>query len=68
MSVPTRGEVYAKLLESMRMCEEHSAMMAHLYNAEGLRGTELGRAWLRVSENFNRMNKGITMLATRGLN
>lgn len=50
------------------MAEEHSAMMAHLYNAEGTKGTDLGRAWLQVSEQFNRMTKGITQLAMRGLN
>jgi hypothetical protein len=34
MSVPTRGEIYSKLLHHIHMAEEHSATMAHLHNTE----------------------------------
>jgi len=61
MSIPTTGETFAKLLETVRMAEEHSAMMAHLVNAQG--DSELAKSWLIISEKFKHMQNPIIKLA-----
>ena len=65
MSIPTRGEVFSKLIEHLRLAQEASAMMAHLDNAEGK--TQTGRMWLHFSElQAEIVNKSIE-LAKRGI-
>ena len=66
MGTPTRGEVYAQLLEHCRKAEEAAAMLGHLANAEGNTGTNFARAWLMVSEQFKKMQYAVTELAMSG--
>lgn len=65
MSVPTKGETYAKLMEHLRKAQEESAMLAHLFNMENNNPYSLH--WLAVSENFKRTQYIVTALAKRGL-
>ena len=62
MSIPTTGETYSKLMEYLRKSEEEAAMMSHLVRAQG--DTELANSWLKVSENFKKMQHSLTLLAT----
>ena len=66
MSVPTFGDEYSQLMEHLRRCEEHAAMIAHLHNANDNRG--LAIAWLQVSENFKKTQHTLTKLAMGKLN
>jgi hypothetical protein len=66
MSIPTTGETYSKLMEYLRKAQEESAMMSHLVNAQGDR--ELSTSWLKVSENFRKMQHLLTQLAMGKLN
>lgn len=67
MSVPTQGEVFSKLIENLRMCQEHSAMLAHLINAEspkiGSPDSVKARGWLAVSEAMRLMELKVIDLA-----
>lgn len=64
MSVPTRGETFAKLIEHMRKAQEDAAMMAHLHNTEGNdMDKALARGWLGITELIDRMIYQITELA-----
>jgi hypothetical protein len=65
MSIPTVGETYSRLMEHLRKSQEEAAMMAHLVR-DGDR--ELSRMWLRVSENFKKLQHSITNLAKGRLN
>jgi hypothetical protein len=66
MTIPTEGETYSKLMEHLRQAQECAAMMAHLHNANDHR--EAAKSWLVVSENFRKMQRTLTELATRKLN
>jgi len=61
MSVPTEGECYARLMEHIIRCEEESAMLAHLCNANDHRSKAL--QWLNVSEFFRQMQVKLTSIA-----
>lgn len=64
MSLPTHGEIYAKLHEHLRLAQEDAAMLAHLRSAEGDdKGRALGMGWLVVSEALKLMMYKITQLA-----
>lgn len=65
MTIPTKGETFAKLTEHIRRAQEESATLAHLANADDDR--RLAQGWLTVSELFRRMLHEVTELATRGL-
>lgn len=68
MSIPTKGETYAKLMEHLRYAQEDSAMLAHLNGAEGDSGGRLlASGWLHIFEGLKRMQEQVTVLATRGL-
>lgn len=66
MSVPTQGEVFAKLLEHVRYAQEGAAMYAHLCRANG--DTVRADGFLRASEGFKRTVKLLTELATKHIN
>lgn len=66
MSVPTRGEEFAKLIEYLRKAQETSAMLSHLYRDDGNKTKALG--WVTISEGLKQMQKACTMIATKGLN
>ncbi len=64
MSVPTRGETYAKLIEHLRQAQDDAAMMAHLHNTEGNDMDKLlARGWLGTSEMLKLIAYQITELA-----
>lgn len=65
MSLPTRGESYAKLIEYLRKAQEEAATLAHLHADDGNRTKS--RGWLVVSEGLKLMQKNCTTIATKGL-
>ena len=64
MSIPTRGEEYAKLIEHTRKAQESAAMLAHIVRDESRVKAE---GWLAVSEAFKLLGYKIGHLATKGL-
>lgn len=67
MSIPTKGETFARLLEHLRLAQEDAAMMAHLENSQGQSGTLIAKGWLGVSELIKRMIHQVTEMAMKGL-
>ena len=65
MTIPTKGESFAKLIEHIRLAQEDSATLAHLSNANDER--QIAIAWLAVSEMLKKVQHNITQLATKGL-
>lgn len=65
MSIPTKGDEFAKLIEHIRKAEEHAAMLSHLYADESRMKQ---KSWLQVSELMKRMAVTVTDIATKGLN
>lgn len=65
MSIPTRGEEFAKLIEFLRKAQETAAMLSHLYRDDGNKTKALG--WMAVSEGLKQMQKASTEIATKGL-
>ena len=64
ISVPTQGEVFAKLLERIRLAQEDAAMLAHLTRAMGGRKDHaIADGWIAVSELFKRVQYQVMMLA-----
>jgi hypothetical protein len=63
MSVPTKGEKFAELVEHLRLAEEAAAMLGHLHADED---KTMSHGWLGVSQLLNRTVKAVTDLATRG--
>ena len=69
MTVPTRGEIYSKLLEHIHMAEEHSASMGHLHNTEDGHGDKrIAKEFYKLSEGFRRLAIVVTHLAQGRLN
>lgn len=67
MSVPSKGEEFAKLIEYLRKAQESAAMLAHLNNADGDKmGRLLARGWLGVEEMLKMTVHNVTKLATKG--
>jgi hypothetical protein len=61
MSVPTSGEVFAKLLEHMREAQDCCAMLSHL---EGLNDQPVrSRGWLSIEEQLKKFIHYTTLLA-----
>jgi aromatic ring-cleaving dioxygenase len=68
MSIPTKSEEFAKLIEHLRKAQEASAMLAHLNNADGDKmGALIARGWLGVEEMLKMTVHNVTQLATKGL-
>jgi len=64
MSVPTRGETYAQLIEHITKAQECCYMMAHLHNTEGNDMDKLlAKGWLGIGELFKRTVHTVTSLA-----
>ena len=69
MSVPSRGEVFSKLLHHLGEAESAAATMSHLHNTEdSAKDKRLARAWLAVSELFRRAKIQAIELAKGGFN
>lgn len=67
MSLPTKSEVYSRLMEHIRLAQEDAAMLAHLNNADGdAPGMVIAKGWLNVSELFRTLAERVTRLATKG--
>lgn len=64
MSIPTKGETYAQLIEHLVKAQEAAAMMAHLHRDDS---RLMAQGWLAVSEMFKKTQYQITNLATKGL-
>lgn len=65
MSLPTRGEEFAKLIEHLRLGQEAAAMLSHLYRDDGNRTKSIG--WMAVSEGLKAIQKNCTDIAMKGL-
>lgn len=65
MSVPSKGEAFAILLDHLRYAQEQAATLGHLAYSD--QDHTLGEAWLQVSENLRRAQDIIMRLATKGL-
>ena len=66
MGVPTRGEVFARLIERLRYAQEDCAMMAHLIQAEDTGSPMdrlLARGWLGVEEMLKMTVHNVTKMA-----
>lgn len=65
MSVPTQGEVFARMVERLRMVQEDAATLAHL--TRSMSGSSKDRAtadgWIAVSEMMKRVVYQVTQLA-----
>jgi hypothetical protein len=65
MSIPTKSEVYARLMEHLRLAQEDAAMLKHLSAAEGdAPGKVLAQGWFQVSEGLRKMQHVVTQIAT----
>jgi hypothetical protein len=64
----TRGEVFRKLTDHLRECQDLTATMAHLHNTEGNDMDKLlARGWLGVHEMIKLMTYQISELARNKL-
>lgn len=64
MSIPTKGEEFAKLIEHLRYAQENCAMLAHLHRDES---KLTAQGWLAISEMLKLVQGKVTTLATKGL-
>lgn len=64
VSIPTRGETFAKMIEYLRKAQEEAAMLAHL-NRDDHRVLAIG--WLGVEQQLKLTVIACTQLATKGL-
>lgn len=62
MSIPTEGDLFAKLIEYLRLSQETTATLSHLAAAND-RGLT-SRGWLAVSEQMKVMQRVVTKIAT----
>lgn len=69
MSVPSRGEVFAKMSDLMDEMISTAATMAHLHNTEGSdKDKKLAVGWLMVSETFKAIRHKVVLLGQGRLN
>jgi len=64
VSIPTKGDEFAKLIEHLRKAQEASAMLAHLERDHNKR---LAIGWLGVEQQLKLTVQAVTMLATKGI-
>lgn len=64
MSIPTKGEEFAKLVEHLHKAQECSAMLAHLHADDS---KLVAQGWMAVSEMMKLTISNVTKLATKGL-
>lgn len=64
MSVPTRGECYARLIEYIRKAQEESAMLAHLHSTESSdKDKSIAMMWLVVEDQLKKLVHSVTLVA-----
>ena len=66
ISMPTRGDEFAKLIEHLRLGQEAAAMLAHLYR-DDTKGRKMAIGWLAVEQQLKLTVTAVTALATKGL-
>lgn len=64
MSIPTKGEEFAKLIEHLRYAQENASMLAHLNRDDS---KLVAQGWLAVSEMLKLTQHNVTKLAMKGL-
>jgi hypothetical protein len=64
MSIPTKGEEFAKLIEHLRKAQEACSMLAHLHADDS---RLMAQGWIAVSEMLKKTQHSVTKLATKGL-
>lgn len=62
---PTEGEVFSRLLERLKLAEEASYIIGHLYKAQD--DFEYGQGFLAVGEMLRMTQINVTNIATRRL-
>lgn len=63
MAVPSRGEVFSKMIEHAREFQSCASMMAHLHNTEGNdTDKQLARGWLIIEDLIRKLVHKITMM------
>lgn len=69
MSVPSRGEVFAKTTDLIRQLIDVCAIMAHLHQTEGSdKDKKLALGWLMMSEMFKKVQHQVILLGQGRLN
>lgn len=69
MSVPSRGEVFAKAADHLDQLISCCATMAHLHNTEGSdKDKKLAIGWLMMSEMFKKVKHRVVLLGQGRLN
>lgn len=68
MSVPTRGDTFAKLIHNLREAQSCAATMAHHHGLQShSRPDQLAqKGWLGVSELLGRIVAQVTKMAMKG--
>lgn len=67
--LPERGATYGVLMDHLRECQKHAAILAHLHNTEGNdRDKLIAKGWLMISELFRRIQHQVTNLGMGKLN
>lgn len=61
--MPTKGLEFSQLLDKLRQCQEHSAMLAHLTADED---PVVSQGWLAIEQMFKLTVINVTKLATKG--
>lgn len=68
MSIPTRGETFAKLLHHIREAQDCASTIAHLERTEsGSHAQAAANGWLVVSEQLKKFVFTVTEMAKRRL-
>lgn len=69
MSVPSRGEVFSRMLHHAREFQSCASMMAHLHNTEGNDTDKaMARGWLMIEELLRKLIHKITLMGQGRLN
>ena len=63
MAVPSRGEVFSKMLEHLREAQSCASTLAHLYRADsGGIAFQMSKGWLLIEDMLNKMCQRITLM------
>lgn len=69
MAVPSRSEVFAKLVDLVDQIISTTAIMAHLHQTEdGAKDQKLAVGWLMMSEMFKKVRHKVVLLGQGRLN
>lgn len=64
MSLPSRGEEFARLIEYLRLAQESASRLAHLHGDTSPKDRLIAKGWLVISEGLKLMQSKVTDLAT----